>query len=450
MKSFDLIVIGAGSGGIATANRAAAYGAKVLLVEARELGGTCVNIGCVPKKVTWQAANLNETLHDHLEEYGFYAENATLEFEQLVKARDEYIARLHQIYRKNLTKNNVTLVHGYGKLVEPHLVSVNDELYEAPHILIATGGRPRELEIPGKELLLSSEGFFKMKKLPKRVAVFGGGYIGAELAGIFAAFGVQTSWIYPHLLPLKRFDKMLAENLVEDYRQKGMTLYPESKLAKLEKTPQGIRVTLTDGSEILVDQVFSGAGRLPNTDRLGLENAGVEVDSRGHIQVDEYQNTTASGIYAVGDNIGKLDLTPVAIAAGRQLAERLFNGKENARIDYDNVPTVLFTHPAIASAGMSEADAEKKYGKEALKIYHSRFTPMFYALSDPLKQEKCEMKLICAGKEEKVVGIHAIGLGVDEMLQGFAVALKMGATKADFDQTIAIHPTGSEEFVTMR
>ena len=449
VEQYDYIVIGGGSGGIASANRAGMHGAKVLLLEGGLIGGTCVNVGCVPKKVMWQASALMEMMMRDVKGYGFDVEVKSFDFKKLVQNREEYIDFLHGAYNRGLSSNQVNVVSEYATFVDKQTVKAGSKTYTAPHILIATGGRPKKLGISGEEYAIDSTGFFSLKELPKRIVLVGAGYIAAELAGTVNGLGAQTHWAFRKDLPLRSFDSLLSEKVMEHYQQDGMKLYPNSVPKMIEKLPSDeLVITFENGSKIMTDCIIFGTGRQADTEKLGLENTEVELDKRGYIKVDNYQNTTQSGIYSVGDVIGKIDLTPVAIAAGRRLSERLFNGGSQEYLDYDTIPTVVFTHPPIATVGLSEEEASEKYGEKQLKIYQSTFTPMYFALDE--YRQKCDMKLVCVGEEEKIVGLHAIGLGVDEMLQGFAVAIKMGATKKDFDQTVAIHPTGSEEFVTMR
>ena len=337
----------------------------------------------------------------------------------------------------------------YATFVDKQTIEADGETYTAPHILIATGGRPKKLGIPGEEYALDSNGFFALAELPKRVVFVGAGYVAAELAGTIHGLGAETHWAFRNERPLRTFDDMLSEKVVEHYSNDGMHIHPNATPKEIEKRASGeLVIRFENGEEIVTDCVIFGTGRQPNTDRLGLENTDVELDKNGYVKVDKFQNTTQNGIYSVGDVIGKIDLTPVAIAAGRRLSERLFNGQTELYLDYETIPTVIFTHPPVATVGLTEKEAVEKYGKENLKIYRSTFTPMYFALGE--YRQKCDMKLVCVGEEEKIVGLHGIGIGVDEMLQGFAVAIKMGATKKDFDNTVAIHPTGSEEFVTMR
>lgn len=396
----------------------------------------------------WQASTILETIERDASSYGIQADVKHVDFKELVEKREKYIDFLHGAYQRGLDSNNVEAIKGYARFVDSQTVEVNGESYQANHILIATGGKPSKMTIPGGEYAIDSNGFFALAELPKSTIVLGAGYIAAELSGVLNGLGSEVMWAYRKERPLRTFDKMLSDNLIEMYQEAGIHTYANFTASEITKNGDVYTVTFENGETLMAECVLFAGGRVPNTDALGIEKTNVELDEKGFIKVDKFQNTTDSHIYAIGDVIGKIDLTPVAIAAGRRLSERLFNGKENSYLDYDLVPTVVFTHPPIATIGLTEEQALTTYGEGQLKIYRSRFTPMYFALND--YRQKCEMKLICVGEEEKIVGSHAIGVGVDEMLQGFAVAIKMGATKADFDNTVAIHPTGAEEFVTMR
>lgn len=448
METFDYIVIGGGSGGIASANRAGMHGAKVLLIEGNHIGGTCVNVGCVPKKVMWSASEMHTMLLKQAYEYGFDVTVHSVNTERLVERRDKYIERLHGLYLKGLASNGVTVVNGYGRFSGPNTVEVNGTEYTAPHILIATGGKILRPDIPGAELGIDSDGFFALKAFPKSAVVVGAGYIAVEIAGVLKGLGVDTHLTFRRDTFLRDFDDIVIQGLVESYEKQGIHLHPHSVPKEVTRTEDGYVLVFENGQRITTDEIIWAIGREPNVGHLNLEAAGVALTEQGAIQVDDFQNTTQKGIYAVGDAIDKINLTPVAIAAGRRLSERLFNGKTDLTLDYHTVPTVVFSHPTIGTVGLTEKEARAMYKEEPIKIYTSRFTPMQYAITE--HRETCHMKLVCVGPEEKIVGLHGIGLGVDEMLQGFAVAIKMGATKADFDNTVAIHPTGAEEFVTMR
>lgn len=445
---YDLIVIGGGSGGIATANRAASYGAKVLLIEKRKLGGTCVNVGCVPKKVMWNAANMAESWH-FAESYGFKLMPPDHDFGQLVAARDAYVERLNGIYAKNLQRNGVDVLQGEARLAARGQVELGGQLWHSDAILIATGGRPKRPPIPGGELGISSDQFFALKRPPAQVAVVGSGYIGVELAGILAALGSKVSLYSKDSRILHHFDSTLSDALQEEMGLQNIEVVLNYRLRKVARREDG-RLELDAGpghKPRIADELIWTIGREPIVD-IGLKELGVQLDDWGFVQVDEWQQSSVEGIYAVGDVTGRMPLTPVAIAAGRRLADRLFGGQKEAKLDYQNVPSVVFSHPPISSIGLSESDAIQRYGADAIRCYESKFTNMFYALSS--KKSKTVMKMVSLLPDEKVVGLHAFGLGADELIQGFAVAMQMGATKKDFDRTIAVHPTAAEEMVLMR
>ncbi|MGL5685708.1 MAG: glutathione-disulfide reductase [Vagococcus fluvialis] len=448
MKQFDYIVIGGGSGGIASANRAGMHGAKVLLIEGNHIGGTCVNVGCVPKKVMWSASEMRSVMLHQAREYGFDVTIDEFDFSRLVENREAYIERLHGLYMKGLAGNGVTVINGYGKFIDEKTVEVNGESYTAPHILIATGGKTIRPNIPGGELGLDSDGFFALTKQPKSVAVVGAGYIAVEIAGVLHGLGTETHLAFRKDTFLREFDDLVVNGLTESYNNQGIHLHANSVPKEVKKMADGYELFFENGNSLQVEELIWAIGRTPNSNQISLEKAGVKVNEWGAVVVDKFQNTSQTGIYAVGDVIDKVNLTPVAIAAGRRLSERLFNNQVNAHLDYETIPTVVFSHPTIGTVGLTEKEAREKCVDEPIKIYQSTFTPMQYAITDI--KEKCHMKLVCVGEEEKIVGLHGVGLGVDEMLQGFAVAIKMGATKEDFDNTVAIHPTGAEEFVTMR
>ncbi|QTO01466.1 glutathione-disulfide reductase [Aggregatibacter sp. 2125159857] len=454
-KHYDYIAIGGGSGGIASVNRAASYGKKCAIIEAKHLGGTCVNVGCVPKKVMFYGAQIAEAIHHYAPDYGFDVGVKKFDFAKLVESRQAYISRIHTSYDNVLAKNNVEVIRGFAKFVNKNTLEVtfgdgSTEQVTADHILIATGGRPSIPAIKGAEYGIDSNGVFALTELPKRTAVVGAGYIAVELAGVLNSLGVETHLFVRKHAPLRNFDPMMVETLVESMQQDGITLHTHAIPKEVVKNADGsVTLHLEDGREQTVDCLIWAIGREPTTDKINLQAAGVEANARGFIKVDKYQNTNVPGIYAVGDIIeGGIELTPVAVAAGRRLSERLFNNKPNEHLDYNLVPSVVFSHPPIGTVGLTEPQAIEQYGAENVKVYKSSFTSMYTAVTQ--HRQPCRMKLVCVGKEEKIVGLHGIGFGVDEMIQGFAVAIKMGATKADFDNTVAIHPTGSEEFVTMR
>ncbi|GHA43253.1 glutathione-disulfide reductase [Photobacterium aphoticum] len=449
-KHFDYICIGGGSGGIASANRAAMYGAKVALVEAKALGGTCVNVGCVPKKVMWHGAQIAEAMHLYAKDYGFDVDVKGFDWGKLVESREAYISRIHTAYDNVLGNNKIEVINGFATFVDAKTIEVNGEHYTADHILIAVGGEPTIPNVPGAEHGIDSNGFFELNAQPKRTAVVGAGYIAVEIAGVLSALGTDTHLFVRKESPLRSFDPMIIDTLVEVMNTEGPTLHTHSVPKEVVKEADGsITLHFENGESHNTDVLIWAIGRHPSTHKINLAATGVETNERGYIKVDEYQQTNVPGIYCVGDIMeGGIELTPVAVKAGRQLSERLFNNKPNAKMDYNLVPTVVFSHPPIGTIGLSEPDAKAQYGEENVKVYTSTFTAMYTAVT--AHRQPCKMKLVCAGEDEKVVGLHGIGYTVDEMIQGFGVAMKMGATKADFDSVVAIHPTGSEEFVTMR
>ena len=449
VKEYDYIVIGGGSGGIASANRAAMHGAKVILFEGKEVGGTCVNVGCVPKKVMWYGAQVAETLHRYAGEYGFDVTINKFDFATLKANRQAYIDRIHGSYERGFDSNGVERVYEYARFVDPHTVEVAGERYTAPNILIATGGHALYPNIPGSEYGITSDGFFELDEVPKRTAVIGAGYIAVEVAGVLNALGSDTHLFVRKDRPLRTFDKDIVDVLVDEMAKSGPTLHTHANATEVVKNADdSLTISFDNGETITVDCLIWAIGRAANTSGFGLEKTGVKLTEKGTIYSDEFENTSVPGIYALGDVTGKLDLTPVAVKAGRQLSERLFNNKADAKLDYTDVATVVFSHPVIGSVGLTEEKAIAKYGAENIKVYKSSFTPMYTALGE--NRQPSTMKLVTLGEDEKIIGLHGIGYGVDEMIQGFSVAIKMGATKADFDNTVAIHPTGSEEFVTMR
>ncbi|HFI0715416.1 TPA: glutathione-disulfide reductase [Streptococcus suis] len=449
MKEFDIIAIGGGSGGIATMNRAAIYGAKAAVIEGSHLGGTCVNLGCVPKKIMWYGSQVAETIHHYGPEYGFTSQDVTFDFATLRKNREAYIERSRTSYGNTFNNNGVQVIKGFAKFVDAQTVEVNGELIRAKHIVIATGAQPAVPNIPGNELGIVSDDVFAWEELPTSVAVIGAGYIAVEMAGLLHGLGVQTDLFVRGNRPLRNFDSYIIQALMEEMERTNLPLHTGKTPVSLEKTEDGlIQINFEDGSTHTAQEVLWAIGRKPNVEQLNLEAAGVQLTPSGHIAVDEYQETGVPGIYALGDVTGEKELTPVAIKAGRLLAERLFNNKPNAKMDYTNIPTVVFSHPAIGTIGLTEEEAIAQYGQEEVKVYTSAFTSMYTALAN--NRQMAKFKLVTVGENEQVVGLHGIGYGVDEMIQGFSVAIKMGASKEEFDAVVAIHPTGSEEFVTMR
>jgi glutathione reductase (NADPH) len=444
--AYDLVVLGGGSGGIAAARRAAQQGARVALVEQGRLGGTCVNQGCVPKKVMWHAAQLAHTFEDAAG-YGFDLQLKRHDWSGLKQARDAYITRLNGIYQHNLEKDGVEILRGLGSFRDARCVVVEKRVLMAKHVLIATGGRPAQPDVPGAELGTDSDGFFRLDHCPERVAVVGGGYIAVELAGMLQALGAQVTLLVRGKQLLRSFDDMLGEALLAAMRAQGIEVLMETQVTALASIAGGVRADLSSKSSANFTTLIWAIGRDPSTEGLGLDAIHVRTDKHGHVQTDAFQNSSVSGIYAVGDVTGRAALTPVAIAAGRRLADRLFGGKPDSKLDYAQIPTVVFSHPAIGTVGLSESEAREQHG-DAVKVYTSRFNALYYGVLE--HKIPSHMKLVTVGPEERVVGCHVIGQGSDELLQGFAVAMRMGATKRDFDDTIAIHPTSAEELVTMR
>ncbi|WKT40877.1 hypothetical protein QSH57_005683 [Fusarium oxysporum f. sp. vasinfectum] len=444
-KETDYLVIGGGSGGLASARMASSkFGVKATIVENKRLGGTCVNVGCVPKKVTYNAAALAEAIHD-AKAYGFSVEQtAPFDWSSFKTKRDAYIKRLNGIYERNLNNDKVDYLHGWARLVSKNQaeVTLDDNskvLVNAKKILVAVGGKPTiPPEIPGAEYGTNSDGFFDISTQPKKVAIVGAGYIAVEFAGMFNALGTETHLFIRHDTFLRNFDPMIQESVTKEYERLGVKLHKRSQASKVEKDSNGkLTITYKDdqGNESVVsdvDNLIWAIGRTPETKDIGLEEAGVKLGEKGHILVDEYQNTAVDNIYALGDVTGEVELTPVAIAAGRRLAH------------------LVFSHPEVGSIGLTEPQAIEKYGKDNIKVYKTSFTAMYYAMMEPEQKGPTNYKLIVAGPEEKVIGLHIMGLGSGEMLQGFGVAVKMGATKADFDSCVAIHPTSAEELVTLK
>ncbi|HEM6137575.1 TPA: glutathione-disulfide reductase [Streptococcus suis] len=449
MKEFDIIAIGGGSGGIATMNRAAIYGAKAAVIEGSNLGGTCVNLGCVPKKIMWYGSQVSEAIHHYGPEYGFTSQEVTFDFATLRKNREAYIERSRTSYGNTFKNNGVEVIKGFARFVDSQTVEVDGQLIRAKHIVIATGAQPAVPNIPGSELGIVSDDVFAWEELPTSVAVIGAGYIAVEMAGLLHGLGVKTDLFVRGNRPLRNFDSYIIQALMEEMERTNLPLHTGKTPVSLEKTEEGlIQINFADGSNHTAQQVLWAIGRKPNVDKLNLEAAGVQLAPSGHIAVDEYQETGVTGIYALGDVTGEKELTPVAIKAGRLLAERLFNNKPTAKMDYSTIPTVVFSHPAIGTVGLTEEEAIAQYSQDNVKVYTSAFTSMYTALAS--NRQMAKFKLVTVGENEQVVGLHGIGYGVDEMIQGFSVAIKMGATKEEFDAVVAIHPTGAEEFVTMR
>ena len=478
-KHYNLISIGAGSGGLSIAERAASYGASVAVIENKELGGTCVNVGCVPKKVMWYAAGVAQGLMD-AQDYGFNVDlegdfngekAGKLNWSKLVAKRENYIGGILDWYDGYLGGAGVEVINGSAKFLDNKTIEVTQDgettQYTADNIVIASGGRPNiPTDIEGADLGIDSDGFFQQLEevQPKKVVVVGGGYIALELAMLMDGLGSDVSTLHQGRRVLAGFDQMIKDALDQQMKSDGITRYMTEKVSKVIDQGEGdhgnanglnkVTIEFEDGTKITdVDALIWATGRAPNTDNIGLENTDVEINPNGTVVVDDYEKTKVDGIWAIGDIIGKAALTPVAIAAGRRLGDRLYGNKPERKMSYDDIATVMFTHPPIGTIGMSEEQAREKFpGAEGtadgVKVYQTDFVPMYHTMTR--HKVKTHMKLIVQGENEKIIGCHIIGTGADEMLQGFAVAIRMGATKADFDDTIAIHPVSAEELVTMK
>jgi len=445
---YDLIAIGAGSGGLSIVERAASYGQKCAVIERGKMGGTCVNVGCVPKKIMWFGANISHAL-DEAKSYGFDVNKKGFSWPQLVEKRQAYISGINEWYYGYLKDLGIDEISGDAHFIDEHTIEVDGKSYSAKHIAIATGTAPILADIPGVEHAITSDGFFALAERPDKVAIVGSGYIAVELAGVLNSLGTEVTMYLRKQHVLGEFDSLLKTTLFEELKKSGITLKTSCQIEKISKSSDGL-LTVEDNqsqSQSGLDQVIYAVGRKPDHDGLAIEKSGVELDKRGYIVCDLFQNTNQAHIFALGDITGRAPLTPVAIAAGRRLADRLYNNQPDRHLDYENIATVVFSHPPIGTVGLTEEEAIKEHG-DAVKIYQTSFTAMYNAITD--HATPTAMKLVCLGAEEKVVGLHIIGPGADEMLQGFAVAIRMGATKRDFDDTVAIHPTSSEELVTMR
>lgn len=441
----DLFVVGAGSGGVRASRIAAAFGARVIVAEAKELGGTCVNVGCVPKKLFVYGSHYRHDVSDAAG-FGWDLDVKAIDWSTLIANKDREISRLNGIYGRLLEAKGVQIVRGWAKLVGPHEVEVAGDRYTAKHILIATGGRPWVPEIPGHELLTVSDDLFHLDAAPKRVVVIGGGYIGVEFAGVFAGYGSEVTLVHRREHVLSRFDSDIRAALTGQLEASGVALRMSRTAASLVRSRDGaIQLTLDDGSTLEADLVVSAVGRRPLTSGLGLEDVGVEVDAKGAVVVNDAFQTNVPSVYAVGDVIDRVQLTPVALAEGMTLARNLFDG-QSGRVDYTNIATAVFSDPPVGTVGLTESEARAKF--ESVTIFRSTFTPLKHRLTG--RDAKTTMKLVVDAASDRVVGCHVLGPGAGEIMQGFAVALKCGATKAQFDATIGIHPTAAEELVTMR
>lgn len=449
-KQYDAIIIGGGSGGLSYAERAASYGVKCLLIEKDKLGGTCVNVGCVPKKVMWNAANIAH-MFDDAKGYGFSFEAPEFSWKILKEKRDQYINNIVTWYNNSYMPDaGVDVIHGEAKFVDNQTVEVNGETFSAKIVVVSTGGYPLVPEVKGAEYGITSNEFFALEAAPKRLAVVGAGYIAVEIAQLMSALGSETHLICRGDMVLRSFDEYVTKHLKEVLENdEHLTLHPHSNVQSVEKNADGSLTITTETETIVVDELIWAIGRGYNTHNIGLENTDVNVNADGTITVDKFQETNVPGFYVLGDIMGgQFQLTPVAIAAGRRLADRLHNGMTDRHLEYNKIPSIVFSHPPIGTTGITEKEAIAEYGADAVKCYTTSFTAMYSNFST--KPVKTAMKMVCVGEDEKIVGIHLIGPTVDEMLQGFAVAVKMGARKRDFDDTVALHPTAAEELVTMR
>ncbi|MEO3705763.1 glutathione-disulfide reductase [Trichormus azollae] len=446
---FDLFVIGAGSGGIASARRAAEYEAKVGIAEFDRLGGTCVNRGCVPKKLMVYASHFPELFSD-AKGYGWSAIQSSLDWEKMITTVNNEVIRLNGIYQKMLDNSKVEVLQGYGKIVDAHTILVGDRQLTADKILIAVGGYPIKPNILGIEHAITSDDIFHLKKQPERMVILGGGYIGSEFASIMNGLGTEVTQITRSETILRGFDQDLQTEIQQGMTNHGIRILNKIQLITIEKDAEGIKVVVRKDGEaeeiVVVDTVSLAAlGRKPNTQNLGLENTKVKLHN-GAVVVDKYSQTVEENIYAVGDCTNNINLTPVAINEGRAFADTVFGGKSRI-MSYENVPTAIFTNPEAATVGLTEAEAREKYGA-VVEIYRSRFRPMYYTLAG--KEEKTMMKLVVDKNTDKVLGAHMVGTNAAEIIQGIAIAIKMAATKANFDATVGIHPSSAEEFVSMR
>lgn len=442
---YDLLVIGAGSGGVRAARVAASHGAKVAIAEGAALGGTCVNLGCVPKKLFAYGADYGPAFED-AKGYGWSASDITFDWNILRDNKTKEVERLNGIYKTLLDKSGVTLISGFASFKDEHTVTIESKDYTARYILIATGGKPRKPDFPGAEYVIVSDDAFYLDTLPKRVLIQGGGYVSVEFAHIFHGLGVHVDLIYRDTIFLRGFDSDLREFLAAEMHKQGCVTHFNCDIEKVEKKGKDFLVTCIDGKEIETDLVFSAIGRVANTEKLALEKAGVKAKENGKIPVDDYYQTNIKHIYAIGDIVNDYNLTPVAIREGMIVADNLFTDKPKQTMDYTNIPTAVFSQPPIGTVGLSEEEA-KAEGYD-IEIYKTAFRPMKHTLTG--RDEKTLMKLVVNKADDKVLGVHLCGTDAPEMLQGVGVAIKAGATKADFDSTVAIHPTSAEEFVTMR
>lgn len=443
---FDLFVIGAGSGGVRAARFSAGFGARVAVAESRYLGGTCVNVGCVPKKLMVYGAHYSEDF-DQAKGYGWTSGEARFDWPTLIDNKNREISRLNGVYRKLLDDSGVTLMEGHARLRGPHEVEINGQVHTAEHIMIATGGWPQVPDIPGREHAITSNEVFFLEQMPKRVVIVGGGYIAVEFASIFNGLGADVSLMYRAELFLRGFDDGVRNHLHEELNKRGMDIRFKTEINSIEKCADGsLDLKLNDGSTFNTDCVFYATGRRPMLDDLGMETVNVALDEKGFVKVDEHYQSSEPSIIAIGDIIGRVQLTPVALAEGMAVARRLFKPEQYRAVDYNHIPTAVFSLPNIGTVGLTEAQARE--ASHDVQIFESRFRPMKLSLTD--NQERTLMKLVVDAKTDRVLGCHMVGPDAGEIIQSLAIALKAGATKQIFDDTLGVHPTAAEEFVTMR
>lgn len=441
---YDLFVIGAGSGGVRAARIAAGLGARVAVAEDRYLGGTCVNVGCVPKKLFVYASHFTEDF-ENAKSFGWHTGKPDFSWSKLIENKNTEIKRLNGVYKNLLDNTGVETINGRATIVDEHTVEVNEKKITAERILVATGGWPNIPDISGKEHIISSNEAFFLEELPEKIIIVGGGYIAVEFAGIFHGLGVDTTLLYRGPLFLRGFDQDLREQLAVEMQKKGIKIRFDSNITQIEKESDELIATLEGGQQLTVGHIMYATGRNPKTENLGLEKVGVEMDKLGAIVVNDTYQTNISSIYAIGDVTNRVNLTPVALAEGMALARHLYN-KQDIAVDYSNIPTCVFSQPNLGTVGLTEEEAREQY--KEIDIYKSSFKPMKLSLSD--SDEKTFMKLIVDKASDRVIGVHMLGPDAGEIIQGIGIAIKAGATKKDFDSTIGIHPTAAEEFVTMR
>jgi len=442
---FDLLVIGAGSGGVRAARMAAGYGARVAVAESQALGGTCVNVGCVPKKLFVYAAEFSHALSD-ARGYGWEMPAADFDWPTLRENKTKEIERLNGIYQKLLEESGATLLRGKARLLDAHRVAIADREYHARHILIATGGRPFIPEFPGREHALNSDDMFYLEQLPERIAIVGGGYIAVEFAGIFKGLGIEVDLIYRRNRLLRGFDTELGETLAAQMQERGIRIHFNTEVERIEPAGTEFRAGLSGGGQLTAGAFLYATGRKANTSGLGLENTRVQTGDGGAIRTDASFCTAEPSIYAIGDVTGRVELTPVAIREAMVLTRNLFGDGEATAMDYDNIPSAVFSQPAIGTVGLSEQQARERFAN--VRVYRSEFRPLKATLGGG--GDRALIKLVVDADSDRVLGCHMLGDHAGEIIQGFAVAVQMGATKADFDRTIGIHPTAAEEFVTLK